>query len=481
MPVRKVQGGYRWGNSGKVYPTKAQAERQGRAIYASGYQDGGITEVNQDDDPGIAGRIGSFLRNVGRGREQPEWRRKILEQVERGEIPRSYYHLMSQEMPADISPSQALWGAGLLTGVGGVADAAGYYPEPPSREASIYEMLTAPSMPSVKEHWQTGHPYIAGLQSVGAVFPGAAYLKAASRPLRRGIASIEGAEPLVEGVSELIDPARRQFLKQAGLATAGIAALGAGVGKVASGAKAGAAAAAAKAAAPVARGAAKVGQLTQRANINKFHDFMVADVNEFIDLMSEMLPVREAQKLRAERGNPLEVRSWRSSLTPESWRHQRTVAGEPTGRYSMIPEKARDWLKEDFGLDTRDYHVISDELGAADTHRVSLIENSPETIVDSFVVNGQKINLHEIHGVPVVEAPGIWSYVPNEAGLRKLELHQIKQAMGDDLPDSLIENTSQYFRDEGTGFLPGGRGAQEYIEDAHGIPIEKYTDIPLAE
>ena len=48
MPVRKVQGGYRWGQSGKVYPTKAQAERQGRAIHASGYQDGGIVDVSQD-------------------------------------------------------------------------------------------------------------------------------------------------------------------------------------------------------------------------------------------------------------------------------------------------------------------------------------------------------------------------------------------------------------------------------------------------
>jgi len=39
MPVRKVQGGYQWGKSGKVYPTKAQAEKQGRAIYASGYKE----------------------------------------------------------------------------------------------------------------------------------------------------------------------------------------------------------------------------------------------------------------------------------------------------------------------------------------------------------------------------------------------------------------------------------------------------------
>jgi len=35
MPVRKVKGGYRYGQHGKVYPTKAQAARQGRAIHAS--------------------------------------------------------------------------------------------------------------------------------------------------------------------------------------------------------------------------------------------------------------------------------------------------------------------------------------------------------------------------------------------------------------------------------------------------------------
>ena len=39
MPVKKVPGGYRWGQSGKVYPTKAQAEAQGRAIFASGYRE----------------------------------------------------------------------------------------------------------------------------------------------------------------------------------------------------------------------------------------------------------------------------------------------------------------------------------------------------------------------------------------------------------------------------------------------------------
>jgi len=35
MPVRKVPGGYRWGQSGTVYPTKELAARQGTAIQAS--------------------------------------------------------------------------------------------------------------------------------------------------------------------------------------------------------------------------------------------------------------------------------------------------------------------------------------------------------------------------------------------------------------------------------------------------------------
>lgn len=35
MPVEKTKGGYRWGKTGKVYPTKKQAEKQGKAIILS--------------------------------------------------------------------------------------------------------------------------------------------------------------------------------------------------------------------------------------------------------------------------------------------------------------------------------------------------------------------------------------------------------------------------------------------------------------
>lgn len=42
MPVRKVAGGYKYGNSGKLYKgkdAKAKAEKQAAAIHASGYRE----------------------------------------------------------------------------------------------------------------------------------------------------------------------------------------------------------------------------------------------------------------------------------------------------------------------------------------------------------------------------------------------------------------------------------------------------------
>lgn len=42
MPIQKIQRGgktmYRYGDSGKEYPTRKQAEEQMRAMYASGYK-----------------------------------------------------------------------------------------------------------------------------------------------------------------------------------------------------------------------------------------------------------------------------------------------------------------------------------------------------------------------------------------------------------------------------------------------------------
>lgn len=38
MPIKKVKGGYKFGKSGSVFPTKKQAISQMKAIYASGYK-----------------------------------------------------------------------------------------------------------------------------------------------------------------------------------------------------------------------------------------------------------------------------------------------------------------------------------------------------------------------------------------------------------------------------------------------------------
>ena len=49
MPTHKVKGGYKWGKSGKVYPTKAQADKQGQAIYASGWKENKTNENKQSN------------------------------------------------------------------------------------------------------------------------------------------------------------------------------------------------------------------------------------------------------------------------------------------------------------------------------------------------------------------------------------------------------------------------------------------------
>ena len=38
MPIRKVEGGFKWGGHGAVFPSKAGAERQAAAAYAHGYK-----------------------------------------------------------------------------------------------------------------------------------------------------------------------------------------------------------------------------------------------------------------------------------------------------------------------------------------------------------------------------------------------------------------------------------------------------------
>jgi len=65
MPVYKVKGGYRWGKTGKVYKTKAAAEKQGKAIYASGYSEGGLYSNIHAKRKRIAAGSGEKMRKPG--------------------------------------------------------------------------------------------------------------------------------------------------------------------------------------------------------------------------------------------------------------------------------------------------------------------------------------------------------------------------------------------------------------------------------
>ena len=84
MPIQKVKGGYKWGKSGKVYPTKAQAAKQARAAYASGYkgyQTGDV--VTQSTDPWGSNfeydPTGSTTTTVGGPRESVSFGPSILD------------------------------------------------------------------------------------------------------------------------------------------------------------------------------------------------------------------------------------------------------------------------------------------------------------------------------------------------------------------------------------------------------------------
>ena len=69
MPVRKVDGGYQWGTTGKVYKTKAAAEKQGKAIYASGYSKGGTTKSRVNES-------GNYTK--------PTMRKNLFEKIKAG-------------------------------------------------------------------------------------------------------------------------------------------------------------------------------------------------------------------------------------------------------------------------------------------------------------------------------------------------------------------------------------------------------------
>ena len=111
MPIRKVPGGYKWGSQGKVYKTRAGAERQAAAAYASGYKKsdkksaGGFVSTGNDAadlamlrsarniDDGTGGRGATKMKRGGKTKSRvneagnytkPSMRKRLFEEIKAG-------------------------------------------------------------------------------------------------------------------------------------------------------------------------------------------------------------------------------------------------------------------------------------------------------------------------------------------------------------------------------------------------------------
>ena len=92
MPVKKVKGGYKFGSSGKVYPTRAGAERQQRAAYANGYRGmaaGGKVSTGNDAKDlelcrmGKGGKTKSKVNEAG-NYTKPSMRKRLFNKIKAG-------------------------------------------------------------------------------------------------------------------------------------------------------------------------------------------------------------------------------------------------------------------------------------------------------------------------------------------------------------------------------------------------------------
>ncbi|EAM8301890.1 DUF2213 domain-containing protein [Salmonella enterica] len=96
MPVRKVDGGWQWGNHGKVYPTKEEAEEQEQAAYANGYTGDSALAFDRatvrsfDKD----GRLHIELTPISKANVCPYYGREIPNSRSLGLQPDKVYYLL---------------------------------------------------------------------------------------------------------------------------------------------------------------------------------------------------------------------------------------------------------------------------------------------------------------------------------------------------------------------------------------------------
>jgi len=112
---------------------------------------------------------------------------------------------------ADAGPTvaQALNFAGLMTGLGGVVDLLGGYPQMPAEGVGFKEMLAGETNPSLLENLQEGNYLDTGLQLL-SVFP----LVGAVKPAAKGVPSLSrSVMPAPQRMFDPNDPAFKPFLK----------------------------------------------------------------------------------------------------------------------------------------------------------------------------------------------------------------------------------------------------------------------------
>lgn len=96
MPVRKVDGGWQWGNHGKAYPTKEEAEEQEQAAYAYGYTGDSALAFDRatvrsfDKD----GRLHIELTPISKANVCPYYGREIPNSRSLGLQPDKVYYLL---------------------------------------------------------------------------------------------------------------------------------------------------------------------------------------------------------------------------------------------------------------------------------------------------------------------------------------------------------------------------------------------------
>lgn len=78
MPIKKVQGGYKWGSRGRVYKRREDAEKQAAAAYAAGYRKkkatgSTVNEAGNYTKPTMRKNLFNKIKAGGKGGAPGQW------------------------------------------------------------------------------------------------------------------------------------------------------------------------------------------------------------------------------------------------------------------------------------------------------------------------------------------------------------------------------------------------------------------------